>query len=169
LLKAHATRRIHPHGHLGQVLANIGIFRNQFEFVGLQAIQGLFAREGYVPLVGEFLPAGSEAEQQITAELVVFVSRDLVGKLFEEPEDTFRVGVDFGNWLTVLLANVSGHLKIRSATRVVDASFLRSLIGNRIGLVGVDLKICGCGAEVCGGGIEFAQHGLQILGRSRSA
>ena len=46
---------------------------------------------------------------------------------------------------------------------VVDGALLHFLVGNGVGLDGVELEVGRSGAEVGRGRVEFGQHGLQIL------
>jgi len=169
LLETDAVRGVHPHGDLGEILADGGIFRDQFELIGIHVVELLLTGVGDVPLILELLATGSEAEKEIAAHLVVLIRGDLIGELLVELEDAFGILVNLGYWLVVFLGDVRGHLEIVAIALVVDGAFLSVFVGNGIGLIRVELEVGGRGVEVGCRGIELGEDGLEVLpGETRS-
>ena len=155
---------------LGRFLRTVGIFGDQFELVGLDAVDRLLAQVLDVPLIGQILAAGAEAEHDVALELAgLLEGGDLVDHGLVELEDAVGEGVDLGDRLAVDFADVGGHLEGFALALVIDRAFLHIGVGNGIGLHGVELEIGGGGVEAGGGDVELVQNSLQVVGRECGA
>ena len=97
---------------LGNSLSTSGSLATSSSFSVFDAGRAVFQRLGAqvldVPLVGQFLAAGAEAEQQIALILGGVYHVHLVGQLFVEQNFAARVGQVLGHRLAVLLADMRG-------------------------------------------------------------
>jgi len=159
LLQADAALGVHPDRHLGHVFADAGVFRHQFQFFGLHAIQRLCSQVLDLPFLFEISAAGAEAEHEPTFVLAEFPEDGhLVDQWFIELDGPAGDDHDLGHRLAVHLADVRGHLEGRSLALVVDRALLYFPVGYRVGGDSVELEVGRGGVEVGRGSVEFAQH-----------
>jgi len=164
LLEAYAALDIHPDGYFGDVLADRRVFGHQLQLLGLDAVEHLRAKVLDLPLVGEILAAGAEAEHQVAFELAgLGEGRDLVDGAFKELENTAGIGVNLGHGPAVVLGDVRGHLEGRAFALVIDRALLHVLVVDRIGLDGVKLEVGGGRVECLCSFVELAQDPLPLL------
>ena len=94
LLETDAACGVHPDSDLGEVLADTGIFCDEFQLVGLHVVECFLAGVGNIPLFRQVSAAGAEAEEKISADFVVLVGGYLIGNLFVELKLAFGVLVN---------------------------------------------------------------------------
>jgi len=115
----------------------------------------------------EIFAAGAESEREPALILSEFAERgDLVDQLIIELDGSSGVDIHLGRRLAVLIADVRRHLEVGALALVIDFALLNVLVGERVGLRGVELDVGGSGTEVGGGHIEAVEGVVQVVSLS---